>query len=58
MGLWGEAEVEAVNSFTGNWEAGLSPTVADSPVVATGTLSSVIDPDHNSLGIVLSAVSR
>lgn len=31
---------------------------SDSPVVAVGTLLSIIGPDHNSLGSVLSAVPR
>lgn len=61
--LWGYGAklrpvVQAVNSFTGSWEAGLSTREADSSVVAAGTLSSIIDPDHNSLGSVLSVVPR
>lgn len=63
MGLWDYGAnlrpvVQAVNSFTGSWEAGLSTRESDSSVVAAGTLSSIIDPDRNSLGSVLSVVPR
>lgn len=60
MGLGGKAEASGPDCGQFHRELGgrFEPREADSPAVATGALSSIIDPDHNFLGSVLSGYSQ